>query len=74
MKNFNKVVVSIREGTHISGGGLESEIRRAIYEYIYKQHEYSLQLFKQGKISEAQELLKSLEALMTFKVEYAEEV
>lgn len=44
MKKLNQVIVTVEEERCISG--LDYEVRRAIDEYIYKQHEHSLELFK----------------------------
>lgn len=72
MKNFNKVIVTV-DDDKTCFTGLDYEVRRAIDEYIDHQHEYALQLFHQGKVKEARDILKKLNVLMTFKIEYVEE-
>lgn len=71
MKNFKKVVVEVNPEEVYSN--LDRDIRQAINEYIEDKHQKALELYKQGRVADAQTILKYLGALMTFKVEYAEE-
>ena len=72
MVRTDKVTISIEEGKSLFNGGLQYEVGRAMSEYIDRQHEHALSLFHQGKVSEARDIMRNLDLLMTFKVQYVE--